>query len=59
MDQRRTILWVGLVLFVAGGAVLAWGGATTGTVLGTTMGLAGVGLVGWWWASAGRGNGGD
>jgi drug/metabolite transporter (DMT)-like permease len=51
MDQRRTrLLWIGLVLLIVGGAVLSWAGPNTGTVLGTTLGLAGAGLIGWSWA---------
>ncbi len=50
MNNRRVLLVIGLIVLVVGGAVLAWGGPRYGMVLGTTMGLAGVGLIGWAWA---------
>ena len=50
MTGRRVCSWVGLGALVAGGALLAFGPETVGTVLGTTLGLAGMGLVVWSWA---------
>ncbi len=44
---RRVFFWAGLAIFVAAGALLAFGPQKLGTVVGTTLGLAGAGLVGW------------
>ncbi|MHC4413793.1 MAG: hypothetical protein ACYS0G_00760 [Planctomycetota bacterium] len=57
MNKNAVHLWVGLVLFLLGGALLALGGAVVGTALGTVAGLTGLGLMGWAWA--GRQAGGD
>lgn len=47
MTNRRAQFWIGIVLLLGGGAVLALGGEKTGTIVGTTLGLAGLGLVAW------------
>jgi hypothetical protein len=47
MNDRRVHFWIGIGVLMAGGALLAFGGERTGTLLGTTLGLAGLGLVGW------------
>lgn len=44
---RRVFFWAGLAIFVAAGALLAFGPQKLGTVVGTTLGLAGAGLIGW------------
>jgi hypothetical protein len=54
MNSRRALFWSGLIVLMAGGALLAFGSPQLGTVLGTTMGLAGAGLIAWAWAG-GRG----
>ena len=50
MVNRRVLFWLGLLLLLLGGLLLAVGGERLGTALGTTLGLAGVGLIGWSWA---------
>lgn len=50
MVNRRALLWAGLALLVVGGALLAFGTARAWTAAGTTMGLAGLGLIAWAWA---------
>ncbi|MHC4107406.1 MAG: hypothetical protein ACYSTY_04890 [Planctomycetota bacterium] len=50
-------LWIGMGLFVLGGAVLAYGEGEAWTVMGTTMGLAGVGLAIWSWIRRQAGEG--
>ncbi len=54
MNGRRVFFLVGLAALAVGGGLLAFGGPRVGTVLGTTLGLAGVGLIGWAWAGRGR-----
>ncbi len=44
---RRVFFWAGLGIFVAAGALLAFAPQKLGTVVGTTLGLAGAGLIGW------------
>ncbi|MHC4428104.1 MAG: hypothetical protein ACYS0D_05810 [Planctomycetota bacterium] len=51
MGKNRVFLWCGLGCLVAGGALLALAGEA-GTIWGTTLGLAGVGLCGWAWAKS-------
>lgn len=51
-SSKRVFFWAGLGIFVLGGALLAFGSETVGTVLGTTLGLAGLGLM--VWSFAGR-----
>ena len=52
-DTTRLI--VGIILFLAGGAVLAFGDGSTGTTgIGTTAGVAGIGLAAWTWVSGRR-----
>ena len=55
MNSRRVQFWIGVGMVLVGGALLAFGPETSGTVLGTTLGLAGVGLMAW--AGWGRGKG--
>lgn len=50
MNSRRALFWSDLIVLAAGGALLAFGSPQLGTVLGTTMGLAGAGLIAWAWA---------
>ncbi|MHC4947767.1 MAG: hypothetical protein ACYTG1_05840 [Planctomycetota bacterium] len=47
--MRANLLWLGVVLFLVGGAILAFGGTNVGTSAGTTVGLVGAGLVVWAW----------
>ena len=49
MGDKRVLFWVGLLALLIGGLLLGLGGERLGTVLGTTLGLAGVGLIGWSW----------
>lgn len=51
---RTMMIVVGLIVFLAGGAVLALVPGPTGTAVGTTCGLAGIALLGWAWLQ-GRG----
>ena len=55
MNSRRVQFWIGVGMVLVGGALLASGWERVGTVLGTTLGLAGVGLMAW--AGPGRGKG--
>ncbi len=48
------LLWVGVVVVLMGGAVLAFGSADWATQLGTALGLAGIALIVWGWASQRR-----
>lgn len=50
MRPRGVYLWVGLGLLLLGGALLALGPERLGTPLGTTLGLAGLGLILWSWS---------
>jgi hypothetical protein len=43
----------GLIIFLAGGAALAFGEGTTSTAIGTTLGLTGLLVAGWGWLGAG------
>jgi hypothetical protein len=58
MRNWRVFFWIGLGLFVLGGVLLAYGRDAPGTTYGTTLGLAGLGLMVWAWigrrAGAGR-----
>jgi hypothetical protein len=58
MRNWRVFFWIGLGVFVLGGVLLAYGRVTPGTPYGTTLGLAGLGLMVWAWvgrrAGAGR-----
>ena len=45
---------IGLIVFLAGGAVLAFGQGTTWTAIGTTLGIAGLGIACWGWFGADR-----
>ena len=47
MSNWRVYFWIGLGLFVLGGALLAFGWEQVG--VGTTLGLAGLGLTVWAW----------
>lgn len=48
--SRAAQAGLGVVIFLAGGAVLAFAGDSVGGVaLGTTAGLAGLGLMAWAW----------
>ena len=49
MDRRSVFIWVGIVLIIAGGAMLAFGGVSFGPAVGTTFGIAGIGLLAWAW----------
>lgn len=51
MSRNRVFLWCGLGCLVVGGVLLALAGEA-GTIWGTTLGLAGVGLCGWAWAKS-------
>ncbi|MHC5114602.1 MAG: hypothetical protein ACYTGP_09265 [Planctomycetota bacterium] len=43
-------LWFGLIVFLAGGALLAFAGESTALVgMGTTFGIVGVALMIWAW----------
>lgn len=53
---KTMLMTIGVVMFLAGGAVLALFSGTTGTAVGTTAALAGLALVGWAWL---RGRGKD
>jgi hypothetical protein len=54
MTNKRIFLWVGLALFLIGGGILAWFGGDNGTAVGTVIGVAGIGMMGWAWMT-GRG----
>ena len=56
MSDRQAYFWVGLVVLLVGGAILAFGGPRAGTVLGTTLGLAGLGLMVWAWSGRSGGS---
>lgn len=43
--MRRVYVIIGIVLFLLGGALLAY----TETLIGTTVGVAGLGLIGYGW----------
>lgn len=45
--SRTTRFWLGVVFFLGGGALLAFGGERVGTTLGTALGVAGIGLAAW------------
>ena len=49
MISKSTFMWLGIVIFLAGGAVLAFTDGATTTTIGTTMWLVGVALVVWSW----------
>lgn len=49
MTRTRAYFWTGLGCLLVGGALLALA-ADVGTVVGTTLGLAGAGLLLWSWA---------
>lgn len=53
MINRRLQFWIGLAVFLLGGLVLAIASEPASTALGTTMGLAGLGLMVWAWAKRG------
>ncbi|MCP3905941.1 MAG: hypothetical protein GY715_20135 [Planctomycetes bacterium] len=54
MNGKSIRLWFGLVLFLAGGALLAFAGNSAGLVgVGTTMGIVGVALMVWAWFTRG------
>jgi hypothetical protein len=48
MRGSAALMWLGLALLVVAGALLAFT-ERAGTVWGTTLGIAGAGLVGWSW----------
>jgi hypothetical protein len=58
MKNWRVYFWIGLGVFLLGGVLLSSALERTGTVFGTTLGLAGLGLMVWAWmgrrAGAGR-----
>ncbi|MHC4219073.1 MAG: hypothetical protein ACYSU7_11530 [Planctomycetota bacterium] len=56
MPNWRVYFWIGLALFLLGGALLALDvpGAST---FGTTMGVAGLGLMVWSWIGRRAGGG--
>ena len=49
MQNWRVYFWIGLGLFVLGGVLLAFGMEKVGTAFGTTLGVAGLGLMVWAW----------
>ena len=49
MWTKSTQILVGLILFLAGGALIAVFSSTPGMAVGTTFGIAGVGLMAWGW----------
>jgi hypothetical protein len=53
--NRRLLFTCGVVIFLLGGAILAFGDDRLGTPLGTTVALAGVVLMVWGWLG-GRGD---
>lgn len=57
MQNWRVYFWIGLGLFVLGGVLLAFDLARAGTALGTTVGLAGLGMVVWAWIGRRAGTG--
>lgn len=50
MSNRRILFMLGLVSFVLGGVLLVFAREGIGTPVGTTCGLAGLGLMIWSWA---------
>ncbi len=51
MRNWRVFFWIGLGFFVLGGVLLALMAGEYGTGVGTTLGLAGAGLMIWAWVS--------
>ena len=49
MIIKTAWFWLGLILFLVGGAVLAFSEGTAMTGLGTTLGIVGVGSMVWAW----------
>jgi hypothetical protein len=50
MSRTTVSLLLGLVVFLIGGALLAFVRTTAGAAAGSTCGLAGLALMGWaWW----------
>jgi hypothetical protein len=49
MQNWRVYFWIGLGFFVLGGVLLAFGMESVGTAFGTTLGVAGLGLMVWAW----------
>ena len=47
MKNRRGYFWIGLGCVLLGGVLLTFWPGKGGTVVGTTLGLAGAGLVIW------------
>ncbi len=56
-SRQRLLIKLGVAMIVLGGIVLMFGGDQTGTLAGTVLGLAGVGIA-MWAAIAGASNGG-
>ena len=54
VNRRSVFIWIGIVLIIAGGAMLAFGGESFGPAVGTTFGIAGIGLLAWAWLIGGE-----
>ena len=55
MLGSRPMMIYGLVAFLAGGAILAFGGERLGVPVGTTVAIAGLGLLVWGWMTRSQG----
>ena len=54
MSTKTIQLWMGLVLFLVGGGLLAFARDSRGLVgVGTTVGIVGLGLMAWSWFTRG------
>lgn len=47
--SNAALMTLGIVIFLAGGALIALVPGVAGTAVGTTAGLAGLALIGWAW----------